>query len=1138
MKEPTLYNENMEDKEIKYFKGLTQAEYIQNKIQLKDFEPVESDWEELFRWVMSVGRKVEFCDKDGNEGNISDLWRNHIITVLVEIECEDTKREKASFIRKVGIDNFRTDTGKLGSKIQNWMERIDKYICTQAIAEEATKRNSALEIATSVKEQLEQSLISKRGGERGGSIGLSGTEAGNYCNMWQAVNEIKNKWTYYLQEIEAGGNMDPGLSLLLIFIRNYSTVMKGFNQRFSALPEFYYDQILKVSPRKTIQDKAFLAITPSDPAKGLTLPAQTQFIGGEQEDGTQLLYQTEKDEFVSGMQIAKAFTIFQKKEMSGGKIKRTFHKQPIDIHSALPTVLFSEDDCCSEYTFGWMVESAMFVLKEGEATIDVSFQLTAAAAARLSGSHFSPDELLKAFTIYVSDSKGWSRREHKVNYAVENGKGILTFKLEKCEIKDPWIPATNELHHVKSVYPMVRILSCNENSPYDLMKQVKFDEVRIHLDVKHIRNINAFNESGEIDTSKPFYPFGPLAEQGTWLRFGNEEIYRKNLTSLELSGTWNRLPQTKSGYIDVYKNWYLDSDNIKPILKIKNDSFKIECKYFANEKWGKCTVLNPDNNLFQFLDENKNILSEKASIKMEFPDTTHSSGTISNGFSDTGGNAPDSERICPFRVTLAGPDIGFGPEEYRNIFAERMVIKNKTPESPLPAAPIIPVWADMELAYMASASLDLSRQEQFNNSSVRLYRVTDLFEYELNPIGRSKDQPFVLEPEDEQILFLSFSNGFPKKTIRMYFDLVFLKKDLFKEEERDPDEYPALEWYYLYDGRWVLLESEYLLEDETCGFTQRGYIEIEYPGGISEKSLDKHRSTWLKVHLQGDPGDCLALRRIYMDYIPVTAKNGDGSPLPAMTIKQPKAENPGIDHLLQPLPGYGGKAMETKERSSVRQSARIGNRNRALNSLDYEQLILDRFPDIGKVCCLPPEKYLEETNPTSDVNIVVFSYTEDNIYPVTPAWKLSQIKKYITKFISPYARVKVINPSYESVEIECIATVRTETTENDEIMQRITDCIHRYYAAWIQNRTFPELGKCYSYKALYSLLSNDKDMVKIYELTINGKKMEDIDVDKQDLFLCGKTPWSVLIPDKTDLRLLLHNGGIKNFMIEYNFLID
>lgn len=1105
----------MESKAIDVYKGLTRAEYLQDKAQLKGFNAIESDWKELFRWIMSVGKQIDCCDKDDQKNsNLAELWLNHIYTVLIDILQNEAERDENEYIQNIGIKKEGQEVSDLRSDIEEWINRIDQYIRIQMMQGNDAETCPAIEVAKNVKRELEQSLHSCS--EVVPEVEIATT----HSTMWKAINEIKKKGDSYLHLIEKSGNMDSGLSLLLVFIRNYSKVVNRFNHRFSLLPDFYHDRVLMVSPQKAIQDRTQLLITPSDTAKGYLLPEKTKFIAGKKEDDTELIYATEKEEYISGMKIKDAFSVFQTDD-NGGEI----YRKRLDIDGVTPLQIFEKDKNCSEYTCGWMIESRVLLAKEGEAQINIDFLLTKESAKNIATNTIDEN----AFSVYVSDSKGWSLIENKCKYKEEDGRGILNILIDKHEIKDSFVPASVALHKLSSDFPLLRILIKNTKKYYDFAKLIVFDEVHIGLEIQHSHNIKLYNELGEIDISKPFYPFGTQAECGSWFRFGNEEIVQKKVTGINLCGVWNKIPKTDNGYEDIYRYWYYKYDDktqkYEPDIRIANGSFQIQCKVLVNGGLANVEMLS--KNLFL------SIIGAK--IDYAFIGLILTEGVLLNRTDN------DLDRCYPFRIILKEPDIGFGMEEYRNVFAERMVFNsnaNNADKRPLPTAPIIPMLADIELSYTAAEKIELLKPRNSTNNGIRLSRVTDLNEYRFNSIEEEAQLLFISEDVNMHTIYLGISNTLCKKHIRMYFDLSFAMHDL-DQNDVDSEIKSTLEWYFSDKNNWTPLASKYVLKDETYGLTQSGSVELEMPELITDSLLDNHKLLWLKVYVNNKEKTPLVIRNIYMDYIPVVAENGDGMPLPSLSINKLKVENDKIAKIIQPIPGYGGKVMESKVRSSARQSSRIINRLRALTPADYEQLILERFPEIEKVCCIPASDAARPDGPpVHQVNIVVFSRSNDSVYPYTPVWKLNEIKQYILNFVSPCVMVNVINPLYETVEVHCISTVKLEVTADGETTRRMVDNVTNYFAEWISKGTLPDLCRSYYCKTLHSILANDKDVVKVLKLSINDKIIVDINVAIEDLYYDGKTPWSVLVPQPIKMQLLFYTGGIGNAMIEYNFIIN
>lgn len=181
--------------------------------------------------------------------------------------------------------------------------------------------------------------------------------------------------------------------------------------------------------------------------------------------------------------------------------------------------------------------------------------------------------------------------------------------------------------------------------------------------------------------------------------------------------------------------------------------------------------------------------------------------------------------------------------------------------------------------------------------------------------------------------------------------------------------------------------------------------------------MDKQGRAWIRAAVTGDLSSCLAVRGIRTNCIRLISQNGDGTSLPAGTIQGIKEPDERIESVTQPLSGFGGKPAETATGVAVRQTSRISNRHRALMIKDYEHLVLEFFPEVDKIQCIP----IPQNKGASKICLVVFSRAEDSRYFLSPAWKLAEIQQLVRQYASPFASLRVINPVYERVNVHCKA---------------------------------------------------------------------------------------------------------------------
>lgn len=1090
-----------------YGYGLTREEYETDRATLEGFFPVDNDWKGLFRWVMACGENIDFYDNDGRiDGNISDLWSNHVLTVLIEIAQKNIREYQDSFIEGRGTAEQSQYINDIYNKYCGWIKRLDCYLLQQkekGYSDQAPSIQATLLLKQKLKES---SQIHK-------NPAVISTETDDdkqaYYKMINGMKDISRECDRYLEMIGASGNMDGSLSLLYIYIRNYNHVIGSFNRMVQKLPDFYHEKVLQATPRKVIQDNTFLIIQPAKHITGFILPKGTAFSAGTNEDGTDLLYHTFRDEYITSMKLEAMHSVFLKK---ANNHTTGVYKQPVELtNPSVATSLFPDDCMCLDFPYGWMIESEMLVLNEGKRNVKIGFLLAGNDISRLG--KYEAFLIKKGFSVWLSDVEGWCREKHKVEIETVNSDRILVFSFTIDKEAAIPVACNRELHQTETEYPSIRLLIDNKACPYDLATQICFSEVLINVEVSDVRNFTFYNELGEIDTMQPFYPFGTKADQGAWFMFGNEEMGLKPLEEVCLDGKWKKLPP--EGYTKLYKSYPYESNS-----PITDESFRIQTEFQKDGRWHIC-----DNFLRQLFLKDGEKLSETANIKFEFQ---NDDVLQTKSFEPTGKYEYSREHDGFFRVTLEAPSIGFGMTAYSELFTAVMIHNSRVKEKhqkALPATPVIPMLSDVALSYKASDKVKLT---DLKNASIRLTRITSLSAFDSFAIDECESQPLLSVVEDVHQLYWTFLNATKEKEIHIYMDLAFAESNLVSY---NPEiiAAPVLIWEYLKGRKWCTIQPTARFSDETNGFTQAGFIKIELPETVSEAPDGKFR---IRTRFQGDVSSCLAVRNSWLNCIKVTATGGNGNPLPSGTIQKTLEENEYIESIDQPLDGFGGRVADTLSKISARQSHRIAHRFRAVLPEDYESLLMEQFPEVEKSNCIS----FPGNGNALEVKVVVFCRTNGFPYFITSAWKLSEMRKYLSAYTSPFVSLQVINPVYRPIDVFCKAILKSVQVDKEKVEWQLTFIIRNYLAPWIRKNTFPQPGQIYSYRELHARIANHEYIRKMEKLTIDGKSPQGKD-EKEDFILTMESPWIIPVPGKIIITLLPPTNGVDEGEIGKDFKI-
>lgn len=1058
--------------------GTLRTDHETDRARLDDFPVLESDWQKVLHGLLSVGSDIRYC-QDNKNGTLGELFENQVLTVLVEILQEEVP---------VSADSLK-------EKLDGWVARLEAYDNQNWKA--GNDESPSVETARLIKERLEKSLVPIEGD----------TDEKAYYRMFHAIGHIQEKTAYYLEQIESSGDMDGALALLLVYVRNYCRIAQDFNGRLSTLPELYRNKVLQVHPAGAVQDSVYVTVTPKEEAAGFTLPAGHPFTAGQNDKGEDLLYQTARAEYISPLRVDEVNAVFLKRE--NNRVTGLW-KQPVGVAGApFADTLFSEKSSRNPRP-GWMVESPMLLLGEGERKVSVAFRITGPGAGLL-----PPDEQpLRSFSLLLSEEKGWTAPQHaNCRTVTSGGNRWLNFEFTLNREGIVPVPCTEEAHGTTTVCPAVRIQASNEPCPYDWASQAGFDAIRIRTEVNGIQNFTFYNELGEVDTTQPFYPFGPQAEKGAWFLFGNREMGHKPLEEVRLKGLWKKLPETETEFDRQYRDYG----------GISASSFLIDTEWQEDSRWHLCGkrqhLFVPDNG------EDRSL--QRAELVFDFPD---------GPLSDAGGDTPepyeyDRDRDGFFRATLQEPAAGFGTEKYRTLFADTMIHNSRCKEKhrrELPPVPVVPMLADAELSYIACEETTLAK---IGHSSILLTRITSLSGNDTYPIGNEGEEPFIAPLPADHTLCFGFLHARGEQTVRMYADLV-LPREKIPFYNPQPDKCIKLNWEYRRDNGWKPLPVTSVITDETCGLTQSGFIEIRWPEKIGSSHLDQRGRAWLRASVIGDITSCLAVRGIQTNRILLTAANGDGTPLPAGTIQATAEPDERIATIAQPLPGFGGSHAATERQTAVRQTSRVGNRHRAVTARDYENLVLEHFPDVEKAQCFT----VPREGQAAEVCLVVFSRAEDDRYYLSPSWKLAEIQKWLVQYAPPVVSLRVCNPVYEPVSIRCKAVLWPAVEDEGKALRQLTVLAQNYIAPWYRQGTLPGLRQRFSYKELHARLANHEDLMKVAHLEVNGKSLPNTGIETEDLVIKGSHAWNVLLP-QIKIELLSPNDGVDGAEIENNFII-
>ncbi len=1011
-------------------KGTQREDCMRDTATLEDFQALESDWRELFRWVLSMSGSMPYFDREDHaSGRLSSLWENHVLTVLVEMLRKDVGGYVDSFVEGHGTSAQARYTDKLQNRFEEWAERLKIFIRQ---SRNTSGDTPSVGVAEQLLNQLENALPQEREPHRAPFARIADDRNRPYFRMLGTVKDIQQQADEYIARIESSGDLDAALALLLTFVRNYGDLAARFNRRFEGWAAFYRKRILHDTPKGAVQDSTFLVIEPnrSQAAEPFLLPAGTGFSAGEQADGSDRIYATIETNLIVPARIHTAYALHREH----GQLRVV---PAINPNDGKDRPLFSaEHPAAASLEYGWLLSSRSLLLSEGRRTVTVRFDLDPADNRP---EQSVPVERAAAFRLQTSGNVGWTDRAYDWSYDAESCSLRFRFTLEESD--EAPIACTEALHGIDTEHPALRLLFADRTET-EALSGMHIIGIRIGTEVDDIRNFTLIGESGQADPSQPFYPFGPLGERGSRFLFGHDEAAAKEITAITLKGSWNKLPE--NGFGPIYRNY----DTGHPI---DTDSFAVRCEWQDENGWHE--FAESPRPLFHRAPDGR--IADKAVFAFEYPPQPSNSLCLPYR----------ADRKGFYRMTLTAPAIGFGMNAYYRLFSEVSIHNSqakKKHRKALPAMPQVPVLMDPTFGYRS--------EEHFGRETGRLYRFDATIGYE--DCGDFRTQPPAFVPDTEApALIVGIDGTAETNRLRLYFDLQDAVTNGVPAAERPAGKLRIS--HYVGNGLWNELQPDEIPCDETEGLTRSGTIELQI------QAPNETDSCWLKFAFDaGSEPQGIVLNGIYLNCIRVQAVGGDGTSLPAGTISAPIRPDRRIGSVRQPQPGYGGKPAETEADASIRQRIRIATRNRTVRIGDYEQLLLERFPEVEKVCCLPADG--EEHG----IRIVAFPKPVAKRFPFLPDWKRTAMEQTVRSLASPFAQIQVVNPAYEPLDVHYKAMLKKGISNRDVVKRRTERRIRMFLMEWYLNGMLPDLGVSYSHKALLSRIENDACIEKTMYLRI------------------------------------------------------
>lgn len=600
------------------------------------------------------------------------------------------------------------------------------------------------------------------------------------------------------------------------------------------------------------------------------------------------------------------------------------------------------------------------------------------------------------------------------------------------------VPACEAIHGAGwPALPVMQLRLHNRSRLFasSLLQQLRLEAAELTVQVQGARCLQLHNQLGRLDPGKPFMPLGPLPDSASYLVFTHAELAGKPLEHLQLNLVWSGLPPR--GLAEHYDDYPGDGWT--------EDDFRVQLALLSEGRWQEAN--GPTLPLFGPRGESVHRIDVCGEELLRL----HHPITLPPAPPGAPAQAPEyglGSRQGFFRLQLAGPDQAFGHGLYPRLMAETLTANSRVKPQrarPLPQAPYTPLLESMTVDYRSRQRI-VPRPHAAQVRHGELLHLTP-FGLQALRLGPQTSPIHVLQrwPGEGQ-LFIGLEGPAAEGALSL---LLRLRSEAAHEALGRPT--PQLQWHAWSGDDWRALEPHRVLLDTTEGMLRSGLVVLDLPLGLTRGCTTLPGNCfWLRLSGRGDLDLLAGLIGVWTNGVSVR-RLGEfaDEALPPGRIRASLEATPGLATVRQPWPSFDLKPQETTAAWATRVAERLRHRARALTPWDCERLVLQAFPEVFKLKCIPRSN----AGAGEPVLVVVVpalpaGYEIDGTEaPRLDASTLQRIAQYLSDRMPPHQPLLVRNASYERIQVRC--TLRLARGEPaGERLRELNQSLRDYLSPW------------------------------------------------------------------------------------------
>lgn len=953
----------------------------------------------------------------------------------------------------------------------------------------------------------------------------------------KTVYHIQNFTQNYLRKsVFKRDNHLPNNAMYITFIILYRKLQNHLNGLSKRHLDFYYKEILQQTVSKAIPTKTVVCFEIAPQASTILIPEGTKLSAGKLFGSKkEVLFGTDKTLLLDPIRIHSLETLFFNKSsfiksgtdapMISGVIKNQLIDQGKKNMVADSWALFGGDQDTlvnskiaskTITNIGFMIGSPVLFLEEGhrEITLTCTLEKNTAEAIfwklldQMVINEGLPIDIIfnrifeTAFTISYTTVKGWEQVSlYDASYERASNSFQLHFTLRNIAPSITALPSEKE----HSIWPMIKV-ELDEYAPvyaYSFFKSVVLEDVRIEVEVQEIKNLSIYNNIGKMPLTKSFDLFGPLPSQGGYIMIGKSELFKKDLTQLDIHIDWETVPQDFGGFETYYQEYEEE---------FTNDSFEVKIQALSNGYWfpregdveqkeklfttedcrtpeGYESTLLDSSRTFSLENLGPFEFSRDYRLQSPLKYTVHSQ----SGF---------------IKLTFSSPNYAFGQELYQKNYT-RIASYNAINQTmlPLPNKPFVPKVKAISLDYKAKDIIYFNNSFSDNDNAEAVagdfLHITPFGVQKVVSDSKVYKNTLFADYKNEGYFYIGLTGLSRGESFSMFFDLQ-------NQTSASVSEHNNILFQFEETGNWVTLAKKYIISDSTNQLTKSGIIELRIPEHLDIK---KGQVFTIRCVARTKAYTYPKLNGIYTNAVTATciSKSLDiaGKQIPAFSIAKTTTKISSLKQVLQPAPSYGGKLPGTEDMLYSEVSERIRHKDRAVTIWDYERLTLQYFHEVIAVKCTNLD---DNFRPKAGcVRLIVLSskWQKENHHYFNGN-ELFQIAQLLQKKSNSFVKINVQNPELEWLLVNCSVSFY-EDDNGGYYIHQLNETISDYLCPLpTQNSNIEGIGDAVEPRMLVSYIENLPYIQEVEYLNIEHIIKEDMN----DFTLKVYEPGEIIRPTK------------------------